>query len=432
MAFNYTCPSHPLELADEMAQLGVKLEETVKLLEKIDIFPYPLHGFSDIGGIHNILRGGVVLSNHMKSRPYSYEMTVAECMAKIKELDAEIQKNNDELSTLHTRYKKARDNHDDDKANRLEEEMGYLGRNRQGLESTKEVYQEAICNGKYKIEGYTNVLGEYDSTSNQVILYYKSISSKELLAVVYVHEMMHAYLDCSGITLPKIEEPIVEYGMLCFFKAFGKATLRDFAQKEVKNKQNTIGLAHYGFGHCIFMNPNRVDWLNGYLSAKPRLLSTSLEVKRYLDIWRAGLYPIGQEQACLQALFNTLYPGKTKRMNVKEKGVGSYRIGSRQYTINGKGRYSMYEVVEEFVKFLQGQGRTIIAINQEIQQYLNSRWIFVSSNPGKVAWSNEKGEYFSLSGFYITKQWKGNTNGNFTRLVDIINQQYNSFQIVEI
>ena len=309
MSFNYTSPS------------DIRLTATEEqLLEKIDNFQYPLHGFSDIGGIHNGLRGDVVLSNQRKSRHYSYEMTVAECMAKINELDTEIQKINDKLSTLHTRYKEARNNHDDDKANRLEEEMGYLGRNRQGLESTKEVYQEAICNGKCRIEGDTDILGEYDSTSNQVILYYKSISSKELLAVVYVHEMMHAYLDGGGITLPEIEEPIVEYAMLNFFKDFDK-TICAKAENHVQEKQQVLGIAHYGFGHCIFMNQNRVDWLNDYLSTKPRIMPSSPEVKIYLDFWRTGLYPIGQEQAFLQALYDTMHT-IAKTMIVKNRYAG--------------------------------------------------------------------------------------------------------------
>ena len=305
MSFNYTSP------------FGIRLTATEEqLLEKIDNFQYPLHGFSDIGGIHNGLRGDVVLSNQRRSRHYSYEMTVAECMAKIKELDVEIQEINDKLSTLHTRYEEARNNHDDDKANRLEEEMGYLGRNRQGLESTKEVYQEAISNGKYKIEGDTDILGEYDSTSNQVILYYKSISSEELLAVVYVHEMMHAYLDGGGITLPEIEEPIVEYGMLCFFKAFGDTKLLEFAQEEVKNKQNTIGLAHYGFGHCIFLTPNRVDWLDDYRNAKNGLAKTDHNVAMYLDYWKTGNYPEKKEKGCMEALYKVLHHGSFKKMKV--------------------------------------------------------------------------------------------------------------------
>lgn len=295
MQFNYTSHS------------GIRLtQEEEQLLEKIDNFQYSLQGFSDIGGIHNSLLGGVVLSNQKKSRHYSYEMTVAECMAKIKELDAEISRINDKLSILYTRYKEARNNNDDDKANRIEKEMGSYGWNVNRLGDMKAAYQNACqkaLNGKCMIECDIVITGEYDSSLNQVILYYKSISSEELLAVVYVHEMMHAYFDRGGITLPEIEEPIVEYGMLCFFKTFGDAKLLKFAQEEVKNKQNTIGIAHYGFGHCIYKNDSNINWLEIYRNTKPRLSNTSPNVENYLDFWRTGTYPFGKEQYCLIMLY---------------------------------------------------------------------------------------------------------------------------------
>ncbi len=450
MSFNYT------------RSYGIKLTAAEEqLLEKIDNFKYSLQGFSDIGGIHNCLLGGVVISNQEKQRHYSYEITATECMAKTKELDAEISKINDKLSILypqfHTQRWEAININDEvklEKAYRIEDEIGSCERLKERLKNLKAVYLDAcnrVFNGKCKIEGDTVILGEYDPLLKQVILYYNSISSEKLLAVVYVHEMMHAYLDCGGITLPEIEEPIVEYAMLNFFKAFDKSICAE-AGNHVKEKQQVLGIAHYGFGYCIFKNPNSTNWREDYRNAKNSLEKTDTDVAAYLDYWKTGTYPEKKEKECMEALYKALHHGSTKLMRVKKgsaskggasankKGTrgstinvnGSSRKGSRRYTINGKGPYSMYGVVEEFVMFLIDQGQTIVSINQEIQNYLNSRWIFVSSNPGKVAWSNEKGEYSSLSGFYITKQWKGNANGNFTTLIDNINQDYTSFQIVEI
>ena len=54
-----------------------------------------------------------------------------------------------------------------------------------------------------------------------------------------VHEMMHAYLDGGGITLPEIEEPIVEYAMLNFFKDFDM-TICAKAENHVKEKQQVL------------------------------------------------------------------------------------------------------------------------------------------------------------------------------------------------
>lgn len=445
------------------------------LLLAIDEFPYSLNGYNNLGDLHHRLSGGLFVSNEEEKRTKKYIITKQEHDTKIKEWNNRITViNNQLLQPIINRRKQltsiivsllhATDAQSMDKSREAEEESRALEirmvpfiKERNTLENLRDAYKAAqnLNNGMYEVRVETFKEGKYDNSKRQVVLYFNTkhrFPNPFLLAVVYVHEMMHAYLDCGGITLPELEEPIVEYGMLSFFKAFGDAKLLEYAQKEVKNKQDTIGVAHYGFGHCIFKNPYGVDWLNDYLSAKPRLFSTSPEVKRYLDFWRTGLYPIEQEQDCLQALYDALHPGATKNLRVKKgsasrggasankkgtrrstfNGNGSGRKGSRRYTINSKGRYSMYEVVEEFVKFLIGRGRTIISINQEIQGYLNSGWIFVSSNPGQVAWSNEKGEYSSSSGFYITKQWKGNANGNFTKLKDSINSNYKNFQIIEI
>lgn len=415
MSFNYTSP------------LGIRLTTTEEqLLESIDKFNYPLTGHANLADLHSKIT--VELSDEQKTRKFSYEITPSQRDAEINRLKNRI----DEISKLIDQKTQEFEEAQGLERDRLGRQLGELEVERAHLSDIYYVYKNAKqgTNGNYIVGGCYEILGEYISSSKKVVLYKNSINSVNLLAIVYVHEMMHAYLDGGGITLPEIEEPIVEYGMLCFFKAFGDANLLDFAQKEVKNKQNTIGLVHYGFGHCIFNNPNGINWLDDYQNAKNGLAETDLNVAAYLDYWKTGIYPEKKEKECLEALYKALHHGTTIPITVKQGNVR--RVRRRNYTINGKGSYSMYEVVEEFVKFLQGQGNTIGTINQEIQNYINSGWIFVSSNPGKVAWSNEKGEYSSLSGFYITKQWKGNANGNFTRLKDEINQRYKNFQIVEI
>ena len=81
------------------------------------------------------------------------------------------------------------------------------------------------------------------------------------------------------------------------------------------------------------------------------------------------------------------------------------KTSRRHYTINGEGDYSMYQVVEKFVEFRQESGRSINEINQEIQIFVSSKWVFISNKQNAVAHS-EKGEYISSNGLYITKQWK--------------------------
>lgn len=414
MSFNYTCLP------------GVKLKATEKqLLENIDNFNYPLTGYANLADLHS--RITVELSDKQKIRKFSYEITPSQRDAEISSLQNKI----DEISKLIDQKMQEFNSAQGSERDKLGNQLGELDLERACLRDIYGVYKNAKqeTNGNYIVSGGNDILGEYISSSKKIILYYNSIKNRYLLAIVYVHEMMHAYLDCGGITLPEIEEPIVEYAMLNFFKDFDKSICAE-AEKYVKEKQQVLGIAHYGFGYCIFKNPNGTNWLKDYRYAKNSLVKTDPNVVAYLDYWKTGIYPEKKEKECLVALYKALHHGTTIPITVKQGNVR--RVRRRNYTINGKGSYSMYEVVEEFVKFLQGQGNTIGTINQEIQNYINSGWIFVSSNPGKVAWSNEKGEYSSLSGFYITKQWKGNANGNFTRLKDEINQRYKNFQIVEI
>ena len=303
---------------------GNKLRQSEEaLLLAIDEFPYSLNGYNNLGELHHRLGGGLFVSNNeAEKRIKKYIITKEEHDAKIKEWNNRITViNNQLLQPIINRRKQltsiivsllhATDAQSMDKSREAEEESRALEirmvpfiKERNTLENLRDAYKAAqnLNNGMCEVRVETYLNGKYDNSKQQVVLCFDTkhhFPNPFLLAVVYVHEMMHAYLDCGGITLPEIEEPIVEYGMLSFFKAFGDAKLLEYAQKEVKNKQDTIGIVHYGFGHFIFMNPNGVDWLNDYLLAK-RLLSTSPEVKRYLDFWRMGLYPIGQEQACLQ------------------------------------------------------------------------------------------------------------------------------------
>jgi hypothetical protein len=427
MSFNYTSP------------LGIRLTaKEEQLLESIDKFNCPLPEFINLAALHSKIE--VVLLDKANPRQFKYTVTN--------------QQWNTTMSLLEKKVNETQRQHDKKRDEALErqrsgEDSEELWKEKWKLErllglcSWQKYYYEnntkQLPNGEYQIVGDNPILGEYDHTNKRVILYNDNIRQANpyndefrtncIFSVVYVHEMIHAYLDKGKNVIEEIEEPIVESAMLEFFQNYDK-DIYEFAKQDVEAKQFKSGLIHYGFGYYIFKNPNGTNWLKDYRYAKNSLVKTDPNVVAYLDYWKMGIYPEKKEKECLVALYKALHHGTTIPITVKQGNVR--RVRRRNYTINGKGSYSMYEVVEEFVKFLQGQGNTIVTINQKIQNYINSGWIFVSSNQGKVAWSNEKGEYSSLSGFYITKQWKGNANGNFTRLKDEINQLYKNFQIVEI
>ena len=555
MAFQYTSPS------------GIKLDhDEDQLLESIDSFNYPLNGWGNLGALHQNLRGGVVLSDKQKTRHFRYELTVAECKDIINELDVEISKINDELdveiskikddeldveiskikkikeikdelSTLETRLKEARNNHDCDRANRIEEEMVHLGMKMEGLKSKsnearnnydrdranrieeemghlgmkmdglnsksnearnnydrdranrieeemihlvmkiikRNVYQRAIRNGngkikrngngKIKIEGDFDILGEYLPSEKKVVLYYNTIHKYPnpcyLLAVVYVHEMMHAYLDAGSIIeyFDKIEEPIAEYGMLRFFKQFGSSTptstypgILEFAQTNVEKKQNALGIAHYGFGYCLFKKGHGIDWLQEYYQIKPSLSPTGPNIRNYLDFWKTGLYPYGEEEFCMVVLLLTLQMGfnitnAINKLKLSGKQTQGPKAGSRRvYTINGKGNYSMYEVIEEFAKDQMKNGKTIQDVDDIFWQFVGNgrrqRMVMVSDVKTKVyryQYTRNGKTYehvhefrFNGSDYYCMKEWDGDENGNFQKLMNEINKAYPGFQIVEV
>ena len=172
-------------------------------------------------------------------------------------------------------------------------------------------------NGDYRIGGDYEILGEYVPLQKKVILYYETIKKHEpfdlkrrekLLATVYVHEMMHAYLDYGYVKayFDKIEEPIAEYAMLSFFDDFNKSILQ-YAEKHAEAKQKALGIAHYGFGYCLFNNSKRVDWLEDYYNAKPQLVLNGPNIDNYLDFWRVGGYPFDMEQLCMVMLYLSLH-----------------------------------------------------------------------------------------------------------------------------
>lgn len=414
------------------------------LLEQIDDFPFQsgdfqLEGFNNLGELHQRLNkgGGVTLSDNTPNYSCSYLITNEQRKSILAELDKEILSKKTEIAKLHQRWEEAHMSFKDKEVEKIDEEMRSCCRAKTDLEDARSRVSRAQTQSggdKYLVNPPKDkknvvVCGEYYPVPDQVKLYYNSISSEEHLAVVYVHEMIHAYFrqnvieDGDNDWIKKIEEPIVESAMLRFFEFFDNGRLLGFAKKHVQRKQYSLDIAFYGFGLYLYNNANVNDYVKQYKRVKSKLLKTLPEVISYLEYWGLGVYPFGREQECLEALYNALHC-------IRING------GHRHYTINGNGLYSMCQVVEEFVVFLQQKpyALSIPAINQEIQNFVKSTWVFVSSNPNSVT-SFNKGVYPS-HGFYITKQWKGNAGGNFSKLMIGINSKYNShspaFQIVEV
>lgn len=115
----------------------------------------------------------------------------------------------------------------------------------------------------------------------------------------------------------------------------------------------------------------------------------------------------------------------------------------RQYTINGTGNYSMYDVMGKFAIYRMGKGETIDDVNKFAEGYTNSSICFFSDDKTKVyRWQLQKdnGTYcdhfykFSYMGvdYFSTKELGGDEKGKFAKLMKGINEDNPDFQIVEI
>lgn len=126
--------------------------------------------------------------------------------------------------------------------------------------------------------------------------------------------------------------------------------------------------------------------------------------------------------------------------NVINKTSRNHRV----YTINGKGKYSMYQVIEKFAIYQMEQGKTIEDVDDLCWKYVGKgkKKVMLSDDKTKVyryQYERDGKTYlhyheFSFNGkvFYSMKEWGGDENGNFPKLMNGINKDYPGFQIEEV
>ena len=107
-----------------------------------------------------------------------------------------------------------------------------------------------------------------------------------------------------------------------------------------------------------------------------------------------------------------------------------------KYSINGKGCYSMYEVLEKFVEFrLTNTSDSDQEIDKEIDKFIRSERVNVSDPQGPQVFQEGKKSHgtFTVNGRKIkyTKQWSdGGNNPTFTRFREGVSGKYpNDFKI---
>ena len=107
-----------------------------------------------------------------------------------------------------------------------------------------------------------------------------------------------------------------------------------------------------------------------------------------------------------------------------------------KYSINGKGCYSMYEVLEKFVEFrLTNTSDSVQDIDKEIAKFIHSERVNVSDTQGRLVFQEGKKSHgtftFNDCEIRYTKQWSdGGSNPTFTRFREGVSDKYpNDFKI---
>jgi len=178
------------------------------------------------------------------------------------------------------------------------------------------------------IELEVKLLGYYEREKAEIHLMMGTISEKYgpkakdiaiMTGITFVHELMHAYFDVRDPYAEhphcrSIEEPIAEYGMLCFMEMFerldsGYAGILNTAKGVVEEKKYSLGVCDYGFGRYLFDDKASfgVNWVSLFHSTCTSLLMNAPEVLDYGEMISPIRYPL-HEFSCESKLYEVLKP----------------------------------------------------------------------------------------------------------------------------
>jgi hypothetical protein len=114
-----------------------------------------------------------------------------------------------------------------------------------------------------------NRLGYYTRENGKGLIVLVNTGKANQMVATLIHEYIHAWADINATgrmnDAEYAEEEIAEFGMLHFLQAISgfdskfKQILLD-AIEDVKTKQNTYGLSHYGFGAELYYNYAHIKW----------------------------------------------------------------------------------------------------------------------------------------------------------------------------
>ena len=188
----------------------------------------------------------------------------------------------------------------------------------------------AYCrkNGLSEYTFEVELLGKYTRVNGKPTIYlmWGTLMHKKdhenLTAIVYVHELMHAYFDIhydeKGNYLPHphcsvIEEPIAEFGMLRFMEMFDRVDpsrrILEKAISHVKAKKNSFGVCHYGFGYYLYGDRNNfcTNWVDLFHMSCLGIDEFGTAMGAYQSLISPITYP-SHEYLCEEALYKVVRP----------------------------------------------------------------------------------------------------------------------------
>ena len=188
----------------------------------------------------------------------------------------------------------------------------------------------AYCrkNGLSEYTFEVELLGKYTRVNGKPTIYlmWGTLMHKKdhenLTAIVYVHELMHAYFDMhydakrNYIPHPHcsvIEEPIAEFGMLRFMEMFDRANpslgILGKAISHVKAKKNSFGVCHYGFGYYLYEDRNNfcTNWVDLFHMSCLGIDEFGTAMGAYQSLISTITYP-SHEYLCEEALYKVVRP----------------------------------------------------------------------------------------------------------------------------
>ena len=188
----------------------------------------------------------------------------------------------------------------------------------------------AYCrkNGLSEYTFEVELLGKYTRVDGKPTIYLmwgtlmRKNDHENLTAIVYVHELMHAYFDMHNDEnenylphpyCPVIEEPIAEFGMLRFMEMFDRVDpsrrILEKAISHVKAKKNSFGVCHYGFGYYLYEDRNNfcTNWVDLFHMSCLGIDEFGTAMGVYQSLISPITYP-SHEYLCEEALYKVVRP----------------------------------------------------------------------------------------------------------------------------